>query len=207
MLLAGSVDINEALSLLAVDRPVFHSEADFRFALAWTIRSMDPDIGVRLERPAGGLTRLDIELFKGDAFSALELKYLTKPEPVEWEGERYVLRSRALDKRRYDVVKDIGRVETYVAEHPGSNGAVIVIASDDSLWRPSTRSPSSDHAFRIHHEALLTGELTWGPTAGSGSTRGRDLPLRLTGTYKLAWREYASTPIDMRALVVPVVLS
>jgi hypothetical protein len=34
---------------LAAERPLFHSEADFQFALAWLIQRQHPEATVRLE--------------------------------------------------------------------------------------------------------------------------------------------------------------
>lgn len=42
MLIAGTVDLEEALRTLAQLRPVFHSEADFQLALAWHVQQQDP---------------------------------------------------------------------------------------------------------------------------------------------------------------------
>lgn len=206
MILAGSVALDEALARLSVRRPVFHSEADFQFALAWQVHELDPEIEVRLETPFKEGAHLDIEFRKQGAATALELKYLTRPAVVEVDGEVFHLRSRALDKRRYDVVKDVTRIEEYVAARPGSNGAVVVLASDDALWRPplASRRVSSDAAYRIHEGVILSGELAWGPTAGPGSIRGREAVLRVLGEHTISWRPYSTEPIDLRALVVGI---
>jgi hypothetical protein len=45
------IDIKNILKDLAVRRPVFHSEADFKFALAWAIQEADGEAKVRLEYP------------------------------------------------------------------------------------------------------------------------------------------------------------
>ncbi len=41
--------IRRVMTALAASRPVFHSEADFRFALAWQIEKMTPDANDRPE--------------------------------------------------------------------------------------------------------------------------------------------------------------
>jgi hypothetical protein len=206
VIIVGSVLLDDALARLAVRRPVFHSEADFQFALAWQVRELDPEIEVRLETPFAEGAHLDIEFRKHGRLTALELKYLTRPAVVEVAGETYRLRSRALDKRRYDVVKDVTRIEQYVAARPDANGAVVVLASDDALWRAplETRRASSDAAYRIHEGAILSGELAWGPTAGPGSIRGREAVLRVLGEHTLGWRPYSTAAVDLRALVVEI---
>jgi len=51
--IAGGVDLDAILGRLAELRPIFHSEADFQFALAWQVKVHAPHVQVRLEtRPA-----------------------------------------------------------------------------------------------------------------------------------------------------------
>jgi len=70
----------------------------------------------------------------------VELKYLVRLWHGEVAGERFELKNQgAQDIRAYDVVKDIARVERFVAGRPGSNGAVVCLANDSSYWRaPAT---------------------------------------------------------------------
>lgn len=42
-------DIHAVMGQLAHRRPIFHSEADFQFALAWRIKETLPDYEIRLE--------------------------------------------------------------------------------------------------------------------------------------------------------------
>ena len=218
MFIAGTeVDLNDVLSALAETRPIFHSEADFQLELAWHIRERDSNLAVRLEsRPREWAARiaetgvkrprLDIEVRSGEQRTALELKYLKRKN---WSGEHggqyFDLVSGVVDLSRYDVVKDISRIEKYIEVTPSSNGAVVVLAGDPAFWREPEAggSESADSAFRIHHGATMTGDLGWGPTAGPGTTRGRDR-LQIAGSYSLQWRGYSTEPIEHRALVVEV---
>ena len=43
------IEIKKILEELAVRRPVFHSEADFKFALAWAIQEATRNAKIRLE--------------------------------------------------------------------------------------------------------------------------------------------------------------
>ena len=76
--MSARLDLPAALSALAKERPVFHSEADFQHALAWVIRERHPAIKVRLEYPVtldGKRGHVDIWLRDADWERALELKY------------------------------------------------------------------------------------------------------------------------------------
>lgn len=205
MFLAGSnAALDDVLSRLAARRPVFHSEADFQFALAWQIHELDAGFDVRLEsRPKAGV-HLDVEVRRDGRTTALELKYLTRRWSGEVAGERFDFPSGVTDLRRYDVVKDLARVEDYVATRPGSNGAVVVLASDPIFWKlpDVARGATADDAFRIHDGAALAGELVWSPKAGPGTRRSREAALVIRGMYPLAWRQYSPDPLDLRVLVI-----
>lgn len=198
VLLAGLVDLDEALVRLAADRPVFHSEADLQHAFAWQIREIAPTVRVRLEtRPAPGV-RLDLLVTNADgtAQTAVELKYLVRLWHGDVGGERFELKDQgAQDIRCYDVVKDIARVEKFVAERPGSNGAVVCLANDASYWTaPSHGRQTNAHAFRLHEGTVLSGTRAWGPLTGPGTSRGRELPLALAGSYEMRWQDYSTVP-------------
>lgn len=211
MLLAGSVPLDAVLARLSGLRPVFHSEADFQQAFAWEVRTQNPTVRVRLEtRPAPGM-RLDLLLTSEDGLrrSAVELKYLTRLWAGEHAGERFELKDQgAQDIRAYDVVKDIVRVEKFVAAMPGSNGAVVCVGNDPSYWvAPSHGRVTNADAFRLHEGTVLHGARVWGPRTGAGTSRGREEPLVLTGTYRMAWADYSTLPSPrgaFRALVLEV---
>lgn len=73
----------------------------------------------------------------------------------------------AQDIRAYDVVKDIRRIERFVAGESGWNGIVIAISNDAAYWRPVThgRATNAD-AFRIYDGVVLSGIRSWGPNTG-----------------------------------------
>lgn len=210
VLLAGRVPLDDVLARLASLRPVFHSEADFQQAFAWEARALDPSLQVRLEtRPEPGV-RLDLLLTGDDGQqTAVELKYLVRLWHGEVAGERFELKNQgAQDIRAYDVVKDIVRVERFVADRPGSNGAVLCLANDSSYWRtPGHGRETNAHAFRIHEGTVLAGSRAWGPLTGAGSSKGREAVLELQGRYEMRWIPYSTLPGaggEFRSLVVPI---
>lgn len=135
-------------------RPVFHSEADFQQAFAWEVRTQDPTVRVRLEtRPAPGL-RLDLLLISkdGQRRTAVELKYLTRLWTGEFAGERFELKDQgAQDIRAHDVVKDIVRVEKFVAAMP----AATARSSASAMTRP-TGTPRRTVARRTPTRSVST---------------------------------------------------
>lgn len=65
-LIAGTVDIAVLLRTLALQRPVYHSEADFQHAFAWEAHRTDPSLPVRLETHPEPNVRLDLLLRRPD---------------------------------------------------------------------------------------------------------------------------------------------
>ena len=140
MTIRETLDLEFNLTELSRRRPVFHSKADFQFALATLIRQLYPELGVRLEVPIANRITLDMMLLEpstSDRF-AIELKYKT----AMWTGqvlrESYSLRNHGADDiRSYDIVKDVVRVESLVSERLVSAGAVILLTNEPLYWRAS----------------------------------------------------------------------
>ena len=129
--------------------------------------------------------------------------------PSTIPGEQFELRDQgAQDIRAYDVVKDVVRVEKFVAAMQGSNGAVVCVANDPSYWNAPTHGrPTNAEAFRLHEGTVLHGARTWGPLTGGGSSRGREETLALVGSYQMAWSDYSTLPGPrgvFRTLVIEV---
>ena len=213
MRIAGSVEIEDALQALSATRPVFHSEADLQLAFAWQVQLMDTAMGVRLEtRPAPGM-HLDLLFARPDlgSSSAVELKFLSRSWTGVVDGERYELKGHgAQDNRSYDVVKDIWRVEQFVASGIVNDGAVLVLTNDGAYWRSPKENDTADAAaFRTGEGVVLSGRRNWvRDRAGTGTERAR--PIDLLGRYELHWADYSTLPgggvaASIRQLVVPIV--
>lgn len=212
VLLAGSVDLDHVLSELRHQRHVFHSEADLQHAFAWEVHRLDPLMRVRLETHPEPGARLDLLLGRPDldCHSAIELKYLTAAWSGVVDGEAFHLKNHgAQDVRAYDVVKDIKRVERFVAGHVGWNGAMVLLTNEPSYWKSPTQGRETNaQAFRLHEGNVLSGRCAWGPNTGAGTKQTREADLILSGTYRCTWRDYSTLPgsrrTSMRCLVVPV---
>lgn len=190
------LDLPWLLEKLSAERPVFHSEADFQFALAWHIQRTHPAAAIRLEYKPAYLHKrgyLDIWVRRGDSIDAIEVKYWKRRLDVEVAGERFDLSNQgAQDLARYDFFSDLARIESLVTANPAATGHVLALTNDSSYWQPpsSVRDPI-DAAFRVHEGRVVTGELLWGQRAGAGTTRGRERILNLSGGFSLRWRDYS----------------
>jgi hypothetical protein len=189
------IDIGEVMRDLSWKRPIFHSEADFQHALAWTLHERLPAAEVRLEYKPFADERfyLDVWLRNLGVSVALELKYPTRAVQTEVGGERYSLTTQgAQDLTRYDFVKDIGRVERVVAHGKAATGYAILLTNDSSFWTLGQRVNTIDAAFRLHEGQTLQGELAWSGLAGNGTTRGRQASHRLSHSYSIRWNGYSN---------------
>ena len=133
------------IATLAAERPVFHSEADFQHSLAWHLKLADPAARIRLEtRPVRGM-RLDILVESRGRRTALELKYLVKRFHGDVGGEVFDLPDQSAHGiSRYDVVKDIVRTESFVANGVADEGRTIVLTNDRRTGgRGATRTRST----------------------------------------------------------------
>jgi hypothetical protein len=211
VLLAGSVNLGDLVDRLRRSRPVFHSEADLQHAVAWVAHEMDPRLQVRLETHPEPNVRLDLLVTRADLgqSTAVELKYITASWTGEVTGERFVLANHgAQDVRAYDVVKDLERVERFVAKRPGSDGLVMVLSNDPSYWvSPRHARETNAKAFRLHDGNLIHGTLAWGPRTGAGTSKGRESALTIDGQYMCTWTDFTLLPGhrgQFRLLAIPV---
>lgn len=195
----SDLNIENTLKLLADQRPIFHSEADFQHALAWKIHELYPDTNVRLEVPSGNLARrerIDIIVTNGAHKFALELKYKKRATEVVVNHEKFSLTNDgAQDIARYDFFKDVVRLEWYVAAERGTMGYALFLTNDELYWRESTRGINSA-AFFMHEGRMLDnrGPLAWHERTGEGTMMGRREPLSPRVKGRIQWKDYSDVP-------------
>jgi hypothetical protein len=187
--------LDDLLTRLAHERPVFHTEADFQHALGWALHVTHPDWSVRLERRVqidGLPAYVDLLAFSTHDSLAIELKYKTRKTNVEREGEVFELKGQgAQDLGRYDFINDICRLESVASECPGTRGCALFLANDPLYWCTAPAGAPVDAAFRLLPGRILSGRLTWHPGASEGTLQGRASALALRHSYRVAWRGYS----------------
>jgi hypothetical protein len=113
------INIQKIMSLLSKKRPVFHSEFDFQFALAWEIQKEYKKADIRLEyrqpdapEEKGKRKYFDIKIELNEKIYLIELKYKTIKQKLKYDGELYELKNHAANPLgRYLYLKDIQRIE------------------------------------------------------------------------------------------------
>lgn len=204
-------DANALLDSLAATRKVFHSEADFQFAFAWTAKTHYPHLVVRLETHPTQNESLDLELIDpvSNCGIMIEFKYKTQAWKGTCDGDEYALKDHGgSDIGCYDIVKDIARVERFIEGKQGWSGYVITLTNHSTYWSVRTHGkPTNAEAFRVSEGLNLCGSREWGPNTGGTST-GRTSTLQLRGNYELHWRDYSRISDRaagrFRALIIPI---
>ena len=204
------LDIPQLLTELAARRPIFHSEADLQHELARHLREVHAHLQVRLEYPLARPSNAAIDILIRNAGQelALELKYLCQRIDQEVDGEPFALKPQgAQDIRRYDVLKDVGRMEQFLTARSTASAAVLVLSNDPSYWSGPKGENTCDAAFALREGRTVTGQLDWADHAGPGTKRGREATIVLKGAYAMNWRAYSRIDGrfgEFRFLYIPV---
>jgi hypothetical protein len=196
----GWIDVHAAMGRLASDRPLFHSEADFQHAIAWDLHRLMPDAQIRLERvitTSSGLLHVDLLVHRGQDRFVCELKYKTRALTLTTQNETFALKSHTAQPiGRYDFLKDVARLESIRKIDPLASCWAILLTNDSVYWcEPAADEVRTSTAFSLHAGRECTGSLPWGPSASAGTTRGREAPIQLSGSYNLEWREYSQVDV------------
>lgn len=195
----ATLDLHDTIGRLAVERGFFHSEADFQHALAWKIHELHPESKIRLEVPSGRFDkreRIDILVRMPDCNYALELKYKKRKLECLIDDENFVLSNDgAQDIGRYDFIKDLARLERYVASVKNTVGWAVLLTNDDLYWKESPRGINSA-AFFLHEGRELDSRilLAWHERTGQGTMRNRTEAFQLGANYRISWKNYSSIP-------------
>jgi hypothetical protein len=182
--------LERSMTALAQRRPLFHGEADFQLALGWELHIQEPSAHVRLGQRLlrDPTVALDVLIRLGDGRYGLELKYLKTHLSADVEGEHFDLAPSATDVDRYDVLRNVARLERLVDGGAVEAGSAIALSNAAELW-----DGASGDAFALHEGRQVAGPLEW---ATAQPRRGRENPIELRGAYTLHWRPYARVAED-----------
>lgn len=186
------MNLDIVLLEMAQERPIFHSEADFKHAFAWAIQKAYPTIPIRLEYRPRPQEAEYIDIWLRDRTSvAVELKYHKAEFSTEIDGEVFSDPGTApRDVTRHGFLKDVARLENLVSDIPNTSGMAILITNENMLWERNDR-PVSDTKFHIHDGRKVLGSLQWAPGT-SEKTKHAYKAITLSGVYTLQWRDYSN---------------
>ena len=190
------LDMNQIMNKLKFKRPIFHSEADFQFALAWEIQREFPEVEVRLEyayKIEDKIYHIDILVINENEYIPIELKYKTLKKSVIFEAEEFHLKNHgAQDLGKYDLLKDVIRVENVLQDHEKFvNGHVIMLTNDPSYWKKDSKENICCTEFSIADGRVVIGSMAWAEHTGAGTMKNREEPIVLEGSYNLNWNDFS----------------
>lgn len=190
-----AIDIPGLMDALSLQRPIFHSEADFQHAFAWLLHARAPEAAIRLERPfevSGQKMHVDLLVRQGGCNITIELKYKTRALATSIGDERYDLASHyAWNEGRYDFLSDIERIQDLGSIPDRTTGYAILLTNESAYWKPPKTDNTADADFRIHEGRRLQGSLAWNPPASARTKKSRKNPIVLLDTYVMTWRNYS----------------
>ncbi|MDH6604256.1 hypothetical protein OKW23_001415 [Bacilli bacterium PM5-9] len=205
------IDINKTINLLANERKIFHSEADFQFSFAWKIKEVYPKANIRLEYINNDIKNMHIDVLieLNNYIIPIELKYVTKFFVGQDKGEKFILKDHgAQDLRRYDFIRDIERIEYCKKKLMNfKEGYAIMVTNDKSYYQEYTRDKITNcHDFRIHDGKTIEKKLIWRNNPSIGTIKGRERDIKLSKDYNLKWSRFSLLKEEeFKVLVVKVV--
>ena len=189
------IDITACMRRLSGKRPVFASEADFKFSLAWEIQSVYSDSEVIIEYipQYSRNVHIDILVVKDGKFIPIELKYKTRGAEIKAGGIQYNLKNHgAKDINCYKYLYDIQRIEEFRDNCIlFEEGYTIFITNETTYKKAPARKDCIYAAFSLEEGIVKTGKMDWSPEAGEGTKKGCENPVNLTGEYLIHWDRYS----------------
>jgi len=171
------MNIKSVIKSLSTKRPIFHSEHDFKFALAWEIQSFYPSSKVRLEVPCNG-GKIDILVIYKNHSYPIELKYKKLKLDITIDEEKFSLsKDGAHTDNVPKFINDIYRVENNSETLNGGMrlGFTIWLTNDHIYWN-GPQKPDVDHApFFVHEGVEIKGKIGG---------------LSFKGSYTIHWDDY-----------------
>lgn len=190
------LNMTQVIDQLKEKRSVFHSEADFQFALAWQIKKIYQDqVDIHLEVPLSTdkKDRLDILVKMGNKNIPIELKYFHS----ELTFNEYRLSKQNDTWRSQRVLKDLERAENYAYKNNSSGdqeGYALLICNEEKYWTPKKDNLTYYH-FRLEDGRTLKENetLEWITDNDFASEKALKYGDHLTfrNDYLIEWKEYS----------------
>lgn len=189
------IDINEIINNLKKRRSIFTSEADFQLEMAWTIKGMYPNAHVRMEfcPEFAPSMHIDILVVIDGVWIPIELKYKTKRCTKIVNGEKFFLKEHgAKDVNCYLYLKDLQRLE-FIRDNTDLffEGYSVFLTNEQSYLKAPHKKDCVYKDFSLEDGVLKNGVLKWGENTGSGTMKGNEKPIEISGSYIIGWQKYS----------------
>lgn len=157
--------ILKILQKLSIERPIFHSEADFVLAFGLKLSEL-PNCSIRLEYPMEieyeypdskvcKPAHIDMIVKTESEVIGIELKYKTKKTKISFRGEKFNLKNHgARDVGRYHFRQDIYRLEQLVKSKKITSGLAIMLTNEVKYVCEGLNDKTLDGQFRLGSSEL-----------------------------------------------------
>lgn len=193
-------DIYRILHELSKTNPLFCSELEFQFYLAWKIKEIyQENFHIYIEYPlknyAGKNRNIDLLLIdKCGGYIPIELKYKTSKFEYSWNGFDYKLKDQsANDLTKYGHLKDISRIEYFKETEPKFLiGYVITITNQCKTWQKISNPNQTDYEFSLENGITIhKGIKQWSKHTAEYNKKNYQA-IDLKNDYKIIWYEYCN---------------
>lgn len=191
-------DIYRVLEELSKTNPLFCSELEFQFYLAWKIKEIyQDDFHICIEYPLknyeGKNRNIDLLLIdKNGNYIPIELKYKTNKFEYNWNGFEYKLKDQsANDLTKYGHIKDISRIEYFKSvEHNFLVGYVITITNQSRTWQKISNPLQTDYEFSLAEGSRIRKGLKKWQKCNSNYNEKHNPSVILANDYTVNWQDY-----------------
>lgn len=191
-------DIYRILEELSKTNPLFCSELEFQFYLAWKIKELYSEqfkicIEYPLKNYEGKNRNIDLVLIDSvGAYIPIELKYKTNKFEMAFNGTNYKLKDQsANDLTKYGHIKDISRIEYFKeTEDKFLVGYAITITNQSRTWQRISNPHQTDYEFSLEDGSKLCRGIKKWQKCVSNHNENRNPPVTLKNDYDVHWRDF-----------------
>lgn len=194
------LDIYKVLQELSKTNPLFCSELEFQFYLAWKIKELYKDkfkicIEYPLKNYEGKNRNIDLVLVDSlGKYIPIELKYKTNKFEQTRNGFTYRLKDQsANDLTKYGHIKDISRIEYFnETENNFLVGYAITITNQSRTWQKITNTEQTDYEFSLEDGIkICKGAKKW-KDCTSDYNKKHYPPIILKNDYFINWLDFCN---------------
>ena len=191
-------DIYRVLEELSKTNPLFNSELEFQFYLAWKIKELYKDIyTICLEYPLknyqGKNRNIDLVLVCNNGnLIPIELKYKTSKFEYFFNNINYKLKDQsANDLSKYGHLKDVSRIEYFKeTEKNFLVGYVITITNQAKTWEKILSPKQTDFEFSLENGSTACKGVKYWHICKSNHNKNNYLPINLKNDYFINWHDF-----------------
>lgn len=191
-------DIYRVIEELSKTNPLFNSELEFQFYLAWKIKELYKDIyTICLEYPLKKYQEknrnIDLVLVcNNGGLIPIELKYKTSKFEYFFNNINYKLKDQsANDLSKYGHLKDVSRIEYFKeTEKNFLVGYAITITNQAKTWQKILSPKQTDFEFSLENcSTVCKGVKCW-HICKSDHNKNNYLPITLKNDYFINWHDF-----------------